>query len=500
MEYIHSLRKHAVNHLQKHIRTLIRAAATIAHRVDSLAILDRESYVVIAFILLQTWAGSNKIYTVLIALYAIVLYIINRDIIKTLWIVFLSSFPFQQAKYFTSVFQSLTFAGTRPVVRTFFVGFADLFMMTLLYIMVRRRSHFKHIHITGTDALFVPLLIIGGISTFGAHFFSVALFGFFQMLKLFIFYLLGRILLKKRWGVKTTVEVYTIFILYNALLIIVQNIHGAPLGLPVETMGQPSPFGRYAGELAALYRPGGITDDPNAAATGFGMMIPMLTALGLTNKVLHKGFAWVTVFVATIALICTASRAVWIITGVLTVCTVFYIYRTHALRMPSFLTRYGRIILVFLIVCTTPFIYLRLSSFTQILNDRGSGTFRLIHLKIAADMAPSYPLGTGLGTTPFELANRFPPEFYMYDPSEFHNLFAELLGGLGVPGLFGFILLFTLIIKNLADSVRKRHNTVVSFGVLMITISYLAISNFYPWFVSVPISGFFWIMAGYTYE
>lgn len=452
---------------------------------------------VLMFYVLHSWINTNRYYLIFLGVYMCVLYILSRNIYKTVWIALASSFPFQQAKYFTSVFHSFYYPNARIVPVTYFISYSDALILLLLYLFIRRRSKFS-LSVDIPSLFLIPLVIVGGIATYMSQYFTIALFGLYQAMKLCIVYVLSRLVLKEKWGTRTTLDVFLLFVLYNAILIILQRIAGGPLGLPVETLNASSLYGRYALELRSLYRPGGFTDDPNASATILGMFIPFLTILGLTRNAFHKTLVWITLICATVALLCTASRSVWIVTTILVGLSVYRIYHLRLIRIPKFLRIHGYWIGILVTLFAAPLIYLRISTLQQAFSDTGSGTFRLIHLRIAVNTMLSYPWGTGLGTTPLELINRFPPAYYMFDPSELHSIFAQIAASLGIPGLLCFVLFIYSLLKRHIQSYQEHKTRVLPYAIFMSMISYLMTANFYPWFLNVQISGFFWILAAYT--
>lgn len=485
------------NTVTHHLEKFVSVLHSTIKRFNLHHILEKESFVVIVFYTAHIWINTNRYYLILLGIFIYILYLQTRDIKKTLWIAFLSTFPFQQAKYFTSVFHSYTYTGvSTPII--YFVAFSDALLFALLFVVLKTKTASNSNHLKPADTILLPLILVGGVSTYYAHFFSVALFGWYQMIKLFLMYLVSRLILKNATWLKLTIEIFLLFTLYNSVLIIAQKLRSGPIGIAAENLNAWSLYGRYAVESLSFYRPAGITDDPNASATILGMFLPLMIIFGLTKNSLHKGFVWITLICSSLALIFTGSRAVWIVTGLVGAFSIYHVRKIIPIYMPLFLKKYGATLLLVFIIFASPFIYFRFQTLNQALTDFGSGTYRLHHLQIALHTALVYPFGTGLNTTAYEMALKYEPKYYMYDPSELHNMAAQIVTGVGVFGLVGFILWIVALFAQFAKSIRKRDNTLWSYAILSALVSYLLISSFYPWFLSVPISGFFWVLVALT--
>lgn len=457
--------------------------------------LEQESYLVIAFYALHLWVGTNRGYLVLLVLFIACLYTQTRSLRNTLWISLVATIPFQQAKYFVEIFESSTYPGvTTPIYYS--LSYVDLLLLFTIYVTLRARLRLNTVRIQVVDMLLIPIAIMAAISTWTSHFPSIAAFGFLQLIKLFLFYLLSRVLLQQKKLIKLTLEAMLLFVVFNSLLISMQKFHGGPLGLAAENLNTWSIFGRYAGETSSYYRPAGITDDPNASATILGMFIPLLVVLAYTNAVLPSGLLWGALFSACVALIFTGSRAVWGTTAISSLMALFAVRRLFPLRVPRIIRKYGLLVGALTIFACAPFILIRILALNTALSDFGSATYRLHHFQIAFNTMKMYPFGTGLNTTPYEMSNTYPPIFYMYDPSELHNIFAQVLASLGIFGFLSYVLFIYAVVSGRLKRVNQTRASILTLAIVSLLISYLAAGNFYPWLLSIPISGYFWVLAG----
>lgn len=449
------------------------------------------------FFLAHNWIGSNKYYLILLIIYITALYIKTKDIKKTLWIGILATFPFQHGKYFTSLFTSYVYRDARPSPMIFYISYTDVLLVALLYVLWRDKIWTSR-RITRSDLALFPLCILMGISTFFSTFFSSALFGFIQFVKLIIFYLLAKIFTTNESVRISSLAIFLLFVTYEATLIIAQYIRGAPIGLVSESLNKWSRFGLYAGEIPSLYRPAGITDDPNVTASILGIFIPMLFFINITKNNKKNLFSIILFIISCIALIFTASRAIWATTIIVCV-GGFYAAKTWVhYSIPMRFKNIWMFCAGIFLLATSPLILTRLSSLTKAWSEFGSGTYRLTHLSIARDFVTSYPFGIGLNTMAYEMITKYQPLYYQYDPSELHNVFAQVLAALGIPGFVCFILFIILMISDHVECfyVSPISNRIISFSVLLSLISYLLIGNFYPWLLNIQVSGFFWILAG----
>lgn len=474
-------------------------ATRIAGVMKKFSFLEKESYAAAGFFLLNTWIHSNTLYLVLLGLYIPVLYLISKDVKKTLWIAMVSTIPFQQAKYAYDTFHSYTFTGVSvPVL--YFISYTDILLFGVVAYILKTEYADNHIRITFPDLLIGLILILAGISTYYSGFFPVAFFGYYQLVKLLLMYISARFLLKNSAWVKLTIEICLLFVFYNSGLIILQTVRGGPLGIIAERLNQWSLYGRFADETQSLYRPGGISDDPNRSATVIGMFVPLLAIVSVTKNTMKKGLAWVMLITAVLALVYTGSRSVIAGTFIITGCAVYVARRRYGIRLPDTIKRKRVMLILIMLLLTGPFLITRFTSLLYAFSGWGGGIYRLNHFQIAFNTMVNRPVGTGLNTTSYEAALAYDPNFYMFDPSELHNIGAQIGAYLGFPGLILFILWFSMVITRLMRYIIYHRNTIMPFTVLLVLISYFVSSNFYPWFLSVPVSGFFWILAGNQYD
>jgi len=486
---------HKHNALTRIARVLNRAAYTVRF-VRSRGYLVEQSYIIAAFYLCNIWINTNRYYLVLLVLFAGIMYRKTRNALESIWLLLLASIPFHQGKYIIESFQSFTYPSVFSSI-LYFITFSDGLLLALLYLLIRnRRMISSRVYTESADLVVLLLICTGAVSVYAARFYTISFFGYWLFIKMLLLYLASRILHSRFGWIRQTLEAFLLFVLFNSSLIIIQYLRGGPLGLPVERLNRWSAYGRYAFETATVYRPGGITDDPNASATVLGMFLPLLVLLGFTKHPLHKGFVWLTFAVSALALVFTGSRAVIITTAVtMTAVLIVLRHKNITVAIPSAVRRFMVPALAGITIYIVPLLYQRFATLTTALSSSGSGTFRLRHLQIALDTIKTNPFGSGLNTTAYEMSLKYPPEYYLFDTSELHSIFAQIIAGIGIPGFLLFLLFLYLTVKRLAKRVENQHNTIL-LAVLISLTSFLMAAGFYPWLLIISVSGFFWVLAG----
>lgn len=457
--------------------------------------LERESYIVLLFTATHIWIQAKEWYVPLLALYILALFLVSRDGIKTVWIAFLSTLPFQYGWYRETVFFSPTFPEALPLPMPFGIFYADVLLL-LLYIFVlwKKKPPFYGV----PEQLFIPVIILGCISSWFARFPAVSLFGLLTLGKYFLSYVVAKKLLTKQSYVKLSLEIMFLFLLFNSILIVMQKFHGGPLGIIAENFGTRNPNGKFADEIPNVYRPGGILDDPNVLSSLYAMLMPLLLIFSIGKNIVHRGFAQIVLLFSWISIVFAASR-----TGIIAACfsfiAVWLLYKRKKNGIYFlFRIKFLAIGLLLFTFTTLPFIVIRLKGLETIFGPTGGGTFRLIHFKTAYEFMRSHPFGVGLNMSQYEIAIRFPPAYYMNNSSEIHNIFLQIGASLGIFGLVLFLAFFFFLIREKIEMARQSKNPALSYGFIGVIMEYLFLAFFFPWLLHTVISGFFWVLAAYT--
>lgn len=390
---------------------------------------------------------------------------------------------------------------------TFFISFSDAFFSILLYgVFIRNRHEFKMRGLQKIDFLLLGLVIIGAVSSFFSTIADVSWFWFSQLLKdVLLFYLAQLLGSKDLFFLKITLIFFVFFSSFNATLILYQKYHGSPIGFAVEDLFYP--YGNYADESSSLYRPAGTFSHPNLAATMLSVALPAAFLFTFSKKSpLNKKLGFLLFLGLIAALICTASRAVWIVSaGVL--CVIFFclkkknLFNQEKINLKKFLP-----VILLLLFLISPFVISRLASLpSTLIDERGGFQYRLHHLLMAKDLTLEQPFGVGLNVFPYIVLNKYDPFYYFSDFTPPHNLFAEVGSSFGIVGLTLFCL---LIIEIVAKSLKIfKDISLTNFSSIHITqlvlifslLAFFLNSQFYPWLFSPIINGIVWVFMGFLY-
>jgi O-Antigen ligase len=375
--------------------------------------------------------------------------------------------------------------------------FADVALAGVLYILFRQRSSLRIQHqASNIGLLFIPIIIIGIISTWLSYFSDISFFYLIQIVKYFVIFSISGIVLRDNKVKKISFEILFLFALFNGVLICLQKIRGGPLGLPIEHLNYWSELGRFSVEQADVYRPAGTLDDPNLASSILGIIFPVACILGISKNTFHKTLMWSTVAFSSLGLLFAGSRAVWLVLGGISLVgyVLFRRLKTKAL-LPSVITRKYVIMGVFILLIFLPFFLLRISTLPQAFSTNGSGIYRLRHIAIATNYLMAYPFGIGLHVFQYITPMLYEAKEYSYQIAEPHNIAAQIGSEFGIFGLLLFCYVFFRIIARKYQEVLQYKNH-LSLGILLGCLSYLGIACFYPWFLYSPISEIFWMFMG----
>ncbi|MBU0576334.1 O-antigen ligase family protein [Patescibacteria group bacterium] len=469
-----------------------------------LRILEPESWVYVVFILLSMNIGTLRPYLLAMVLLVVVIYFLNKELINSVWLGFIGIYLLRQSKYFIKPYiapDNYSALGLKQPELIFFVAFADALLILLLYLLVR--SRFK----TGSKPFkiphafpYLPLLLIitlGVVSSLLSPLPEVSWFWLLQLTKLFAMGFLAMALVKDKSLAKKTLEIIFIYGLFLASLVVAQKINGGPIGLAIEEK-YTGYAGRFADESPSLYRPGGIFWDANLTSSILIMFLPSWFIFSFKKVWFHRGFMMSCFVVGSLALILTASRAAWVIGAMLILVSYQLIIKKNKVQLPVWLKKYGWIILGLLIIFLAPMILDRLMSLTQVFREDGGAIYRLRHLQMAAHFMATRPLGLGLNVYQYKILDQWKPEFYLYDSTPAHNLFAQVGAALGIGGLLLFIrFIYRIIVQGYSWLVSGKN--ILIKGLILGCLGYLLVSQFYPWWLTIPISGIVWLLLGIAY-
>lgn len=466
--------------------------------------MEPESWVFVIFIILSMNVGTLKLYLLLIILLVGAVYLINQQLINSIWLSFIGVYLLRQSKLFVRphvVPESFMELGLRQPETVFFIAFADALLILLIFLLVRRRfrikdksfkliSSFPHI-------LLLAMLLIGAIASWFSPLPEVSWFWLLQLGKLFTMAFLAMVLTQDRVMAKKTLEVIFIYGLFLASLVVLQKMNGGPIGLAIEER-YTQYAGRFADESPGLYRPGGIFWDANLASSILIMFLPSWLIFSLKKGWFNQGFMMACFFIGSLALILTASRAAWVIGALLIMMSYQFVIKKIKVTFPTWIKKYGWIAALLSIVLLMPMVLTRLVSLGQVLQKDGGAVYRLRHLQMAIYFLITRPFGLGINVFQYEILNHWSPKFYLYDSTPAHNLFAQVGAAFGVSGLLVFIKFVFTLLKQGHQWLMSKQN-ILTKGLIIGCFGYLLASQFYPWWLTIPISGIVWVLLGTAY-
>jgi O-antigen ligase len=338
----------------------------------------------------------------------------------------------------------------------------------------------------------ILFFISAGISTLYSQYALTSFYYYIWLTKLVVVFLIGKIVFSDPKIVKKTLEILTVLALVNSVLIIGQYLTKGPLGIAFEdTFNQ---YGKYSEQK--LFRPGGITNDPNISATLTTALLPPVLINTLTVSGGMVIANWTILLILLLGLIFTASRAAWIIAIIISVLIIFYLRKKNKIFIPELIKKYWRVGLVILLIATAPVIINRLSTFQQAFTWQGSGTYRFRQIPIALRMMQENSFGIGLGMFSHPIISYNLSERFQLPSDLPHNLIVQIGGETGIVGLFFFSLFLYFLIRSKVVKLKKD-GTLLSISMFTAFIAILLLMMAYPWFMHPRISWLFWILAAF---
>jgi O-antigen ligase len=278
------------------------------------------------------------------------------------------------------------------------------------------------------------------------------------------------------------------------MLVIFQQFHRGPLGIPLETLNSISSVGIYADENPNLYRPSGIFGSPNIIATLITLSLLISLPLMQSKKTIHRPLIISSLVVGLFALIATASRASWII-AVVVAMAMYYLKDVPSLTLESIKRSFVKTGLVVVVIGIIAFGWIlpRLASLEKVFENHGGAQYRLRHIDIAKDFVLTYPFGVGANIFQFQIVKQYPADYIFADSTPAHNALAEIGSDFGFIGLILFPAMYYIIIK---DAYRLKKVSVFNTCIFWALTSYLLSIQFHPWLFEKPIAELFWILSG----
>jgi len=337
------------------------------------------------------------------------------------------------------------------------------------------------------------------ISSSLSQFPSVSWFSLYQFIKYIVIFYIAQPILKDNKLLKKTFEIIIAFVTLNAILVILQFLSQGPLGLGVEDFWHP--LGQFADESKSLYRPGGFSSDPNLTASLIGITLPMTLVLGFTRNSFSKHLLALSVFVSSIAIFFTSSRTALFVSILTVIITLYYLTKTQTIHLSTKIKK--RIVAGVMLMASlgAPVAIHRFTSSIQGFQSIGGLTYRTRQVKMALNFMNHYPFGVGLNAFQYAVLLNYLPQDYLYNPAPAHNLFAQLGSSLGYVGLglFTFWIIISFKERILIYNLSSKQKQPIVLSLILGSLSYLLVSQGFPWLIRSPISEMFWIISAGIY-
>lgn len=446
------------------------------------------------FFVLHLFISTNKIYLLIaLTLFIILKRLLNNSLVAA-WYVWLSLAFFYRGIIAFDIWSiSIPWYPTIDIYINHPLLFSDLFLgiATLLAMIEKNQKKTLYPH----QQIYIALLVLFQLTTFFSAYYSmnfqVSLVHTLLVTRIVTISILGLYVFQNSPKTRTiSLLIFIIFSCLNSFLMIGQSIKGGPLGTIVEDY--ITPYGRYADENLADYRPGGIYWDPNIAATISLISLPIIFELLITKK--NNRFGVYISAINLIAIFLSGSR-----TGMLL--AIFYVIlnlRSQPLRLRqiSQLRLIPKIALLALFLIIGYKSLFRIGSLTTAFSSGGGGTMRIEHLLAGYKMMSTNLLGVGPGSFEFELAQQYSENPFGLYPRPPHNIFVQIGGELGFIGLIVFI----GIILHIAYSKRYFLKSGEATGVYYALIQFFILSNVFPWLYHIRLSHFFGLLVAATFS
>lgn len=458
----------------------------------------KEIILFLIFILTNFLFNRLLLQGVVIFLYIIALYLVNKNLTKSLWLVLISTIFFSLGRYFPFKF-STPFSEDVEAYKVFGVCFTDAVYILLLYWLKRSAQSIK-MRISWADLIIGFIVFLAVVSSYFSPHSDIAWFNLLQLLKLIALFYLSRIIFWKKDYAKMTMIFMLIYLFLNSVLMILQKIHGGLLGLIVENYFMK--YGNYAQDSPGLFRPGGMSWDSNFSAAYLSMgFVFLVTLLVYNSRFLNKKIIPFLLCLFAVAIIISASRGSWIAIILISFLIVAINLFQSKKKIDQYLKPKIIVPILLFVVFFGGFIVQRFYQFTSEMGQSTINT-RLIHLKLGFFLSLNNPIGTGPDTFQYELMSTFKPKEYLFDSTPAHMMLGELLGDFGIFGTIAFISLFYLVLRKSLFYKKKNHQLQLAerSGFFYMIITYLFLAQIYPLLFSFQISAIFWIVLGALYE
>ncbi|MCL4384661.1 O-antigen ligase family protein [Patescibacteria group bacterium] len=464
-----------------------------------LYLLEKESYLYLVFIAMSFVINGNKKYMVMLFGFVALSYLISGNLIRALWLTFVSAFLFDKVVVLLINYPVLPSIANqlpmRDITMNFAFSFADVLLIPLIFVA---RKNSVRMQWGLIDWLIIFFIVLGVASSINSSVpYNYSWFGFLKSFIYVVIYYLARMVSVDRRVYKATIEIIVLFAVFNVILMILQTFHHGPLGLLLEDM--TFPYGRFADEISSLYRPGGVSWNANLTGTILLMVLPLFLSFSIIN--MKKGYRWLGTWVTLLLLVgigLTASRFIWLVlfgVGLL----LGWRYRRIMFLKISKLGKW-KVVVVCLIggAVVIPFIINRLST----LGEGNIYLYRVLQYTTAEEMIKNRFFGVGWDGYRYFALDNYSPKVYGYAVTPPHNLFLEVGSSIGIGGIVFIGVLLVWVARLWGKLWGKRQWKtweLMETGILSSLLVYFLVNQAYTSWYSVSMTKLFWLLLGFSY-
>lgn len=340
--------------------------------------------------------------------------------------------------------------------------------------------------------LILLLFIFWNLISFILHPYTNSLYGVIYLSEIFLVYYLLRTHLKKAF-LKDISHIIISMALFQSLLGFSQYILKRPLGLIVEDVIYPHPYGVVAGEGSNLFRITGTFFHPNLLASFLVTLLPFFLLYQTKNL-----FLKIAKIICIVILFFTYSR---VAIGIFILIMSLLFIKKHNNLLKIVFYKKITLLLIFpilmIILILVPNLVIRFNSIQQAFEEGGSMDIRLKLNQEGINLIQQYPIfGVGLNNAVLAYVSNPTTDILNFiKPSKFyniHNTYLEIASESGLPALILFLLFLLFVVRHYFAKKLKIYYMQAAFWGL---VGLFAISTMNPLFHSSQFRLFFLLSA-----
>lgn len=451
----------------------------------------------------QFYIHSNKYYVlgIIVLLATFFIYSPRREkhinrILESFWLSFLTVLPLARGKNYELIeVPGGSWAGGYDINLNLVLYFSDFLLLTIVYLIITHLSEFRskvnklninHVEIWSSFTLFISFLIASYYSNFSI----VSTYNLFLLAKgISVYYIFRFFWTTNSDLIYKSFRLLLVFVAINAMLVIITYLKVQVWNIDFGFLGD-NILGKYDVESREIFRSGGLSRDPNLAATFLVVFTPLLYFAPIKNNS-GRNLMLLMLGILFAALIYTSSRGAWIVYALNLIVFIFFTKLDTSLLVATY-KKYILIFVIFLLAIYSKDLIVRLKSLSGLFLPGGAVYYRNAQLGSVKNYLTEYPIGIGAGVFEYQEALNYSDGDLR--PTPVHNSLGQITVESGYLGLFSYLIFILMVLKrklsNFTDKFSKYH-----LAMLMAFINIIVLSLFFPWFLHPRIDWLFWILA-----